>query len=113
MNIVHSKGTMKLIRLNPIDQLMNKYEGKYTGDCIRLENKMLYESHQNELNRIIRKEIYKTKEEERRSTTKKLNTVYNNFIKELDKKTKDLDQIKDLDQTKDLDKELEEFKGYE
>ena len=49
MNIIHSKGTMKLIRLNPIDQLMNKYEGKYTGDCIRLENKMLYESLHNEL----------------------------------------------------------------
>ena len=43
MNIIHSKGTMKLIRLNPIDQLMNKYEGQYTGNCIRLENKMLYE----------------------------------------------------------------------
>jgi len=101
MNIVHSKGTMKLIRLNPIDQLMNKYEGQYTGKIILLENKSIYDAQVNELHRLIRKEIHKTKEEERQSKTKKLNTVYNNFIKELDKKTND------------LDKKLEEFKGYE
>tara|TARA_B100000745_G_C20078155_1_gene368255 strand:+ start:593 stop:898 length:306 start_codon:yes stop_codon:yes gene_type:complete len=101
MNIVHSKGTMKLIRLNPIDQLMNKYEGQYTGKIILLENKSIYDAQVNELDRLIRKEIHKTKEEERWKKSDKLNTVYNNFIKELDKKTND------------LDKKLEEFKGYE
>ena len=89
MNIVHSKGTMKLIRLNPIDQLMNKYEGQYTGKIILLENKSIYDAQVNELDRLIRKEIHKTKEEERWKKSDKLNTVYNNFIKELDKKTKE------------------------
>ena len=92
MEIIHSKGTMKLIRLNPIDQLMNKYEGQYTGKIILLENKSIYDAQVNELDRLIRKEIHKTKEEERWKKSDKLNTVYNNFIKELDKKTNDLDK---------------------
>ena len=101
MNIVHSKGTIKLVKLHYIDQLMNKYEGQYTGKIILLENKSIYDAQVNELDRLIRKEIHKTKEEERWKKSDKLNTVYNNFIKELDKKTND------------LDKKLEEFKGYE
>ena len=92
MEIIHSKGTIKLVKLHSIDQLMNKYEGQYTGKIILLENKSIYDAQVNELDRLIRKEIHKTKEEERQSKTKKLNTVYNNFIKELDKKTNDLDK---------------------
>ena len=89
MEIIHSKENMKLVKLNHIDQLMNKYEGQYTGKIILLENKSIHEARVNELDSLIRKEIHKTKEEERWKKSDKLNTVYNNFIKELDKKTKE------------------------
>ena len=89
MEIIHSKGTIKLVKLHYIDQLMNKYEGQYTGKIILLENKSIHEARVNELDSLIRKEIHKTKEEERWNKSDKLNTVYNNFIKELDKKTKE------------------------
>ena len=53
MEIIHSKGTIKLVKLHYIDQLMNKYEGQYTGKIILLENKSIHEAHLNELDRLI------------------------------------------------------------
>ena len=89
MEIIHSKENMKLVKLNHIDQLMNKHEGQYTAKIILLENKFIHEARVNELDSLIRKEIRKTRDEERWKKSDKLNTVYNNFIKELDKKTKE------------------------
>ena len=42
MEIIHSKGTIKLVKLHSIDQLMNKYEGQYTGKIFLLESKSIY-----------------------------------------------------------------------
>ena len=86
MNIVHQKRELSLIKLRHIDFLLHKYEGQFMAEDIKQENKMLHKARVSELNRLIEKEVNKTKSEERGKITDKLSSVYDEFIKALDEK---------------------------
>ena len=90
MNIVHQKRELSLVKLEHIDFLLNKYEGQFMAEDIKKENKMMHRAKVSELNHLIDEECHKTKEDEqtrnRDKTTRRLNNIYGDFIKALEKK---------------------------
>ena len=90
MNTEYQKNGLRLVKQRQIDSLLHKYEGKFYAEQIKHENRLLYQAQVAALDRAIRKEIAYTKQEEeninRENTTKRINGIYNNFIKALDEK---------------------------
>ena len=86
MNIVHQRGGLSLVKLRHMDCLLHKYEGQFMAEDIKLEHKMLHKARVSELNRLIEKEVDKTKSEERGRTSDRLNIIYGEFIRALEEK---------------------------
>ena len=90
MNTEYQKNGLRLVKQRKIDSLLHKYEGKFIADQIKHEQILLHYAQVAALDRAIRKEIAYTKREEeninRENTTKRINGIYNNFIKALEEK---------------------------
>ena len=95
---------LRLVKSDPIDSILIKYEGKQYGDEIRHLKRLLFYKKYYALDKLIREEINKTKQEEQQKE-ELMSNVYNNFIKEL--------KIKMNETTEHDDKNIITLKGSE